>query len=82
LTKFFVNILQKGLGKSTEICQIAAVNALGDDGHESDFNVYVMPQYDISPGASQVNQLTRCQFNQHFKSNFCANILTPKKVQT
>ena len=54
-----MNILPSGLGKSTEICQIAAVGHTDDaDDPNSDFNVYVMPQYDVSRGASQVNHLT------------------------
>lgn len=85
-----MNILLSGLGKSTEICQIAAVvqahdddvvhaydvdvahaddNAVAqaDDVVGSNFNVYVMPQYEITHGASQVNHLTKSDDSLYFR---------------
>ena len=45
-----------GLGKSTQICQIAAVNRF--DGRDT-FSTYVLPRCDVEALATQVNQLTK-----------------------
>jgi DNA polymerase III alpha subunit (gram-positive type) len=60
--KFIIFDLETtGLGKSTEICQIGAVS------DSSDFSIYVIPKYDISPNASAVNHLSKSDDQLYFR---------------
>ena len=60
--KFIIFDLETtGLGKSTEICQIGAVS------DSSDFSIYVVPKYDISPNASAVNHLSKSDDQLYFR---------------
>ena len=52
-------------GKSTQICQIGAVNRFAG---QSKFSAYVLPRCDVHPEATEVNQLTKRNGQLYYKN--------------
>jgi DNA polymerase III epsilon subunit-like protein len=54
-----------GLGKSTQICQIGAVNRFA---RKTEFSTYILPRCDVEADATKVNQLTKINGKLYYKN--------------